>query len=35
LPAADTTVVVISHDRGLAAGLGRQVRVCDGRVAEW
>ena len=35
LHAAGTTVVVITHDRELAAGLDRQVRVRDGRLAEW
>ncbi len=32
LHAAGTTVVVITHDRDLAAGLDRQVRLRDGRV---
>jgi putative ABC transport system ATP-binding protein len=32
LHAGGTTVVVITHDRELAAGLDRQVRMRDGRV---
>jgi putative ABC transport system ATP-binding protein len=32
LHAAGVTVVVISHDRGLAAGLPRRVELLDGRV---
>jgi putative ABC transport system ATP-binding protein len=32
LNAEGTTVVVITHDRDLAAGLPRRVELCDGRV---
>ncbi|MET8043671.1 ABC transporter ATP-binding protein [Micromonospora sp. NPDC005215] len=32
LRSAGTTVVVITHDRDLAASLDRQVQMCDGRV---
>jgi putative ABC transport system ATP-binding protein len=35
LHAAGTTVVVITHDRELAAGLDRQVRMRDGRLTQW
>jgi putative ABC transport system ATP-binding protein len=35
LHAAGTTVVVITHDRDIAAGLDRQVHMRDGRVAAW
>ncbi|MFJ6569354.1 ABC transporter ATP-binding protein [Streptomyces sp. NPDC091292] len=34
LHAAGTTVVIITHDRELAAGLPRQVRMRDGRIVE-
>jgi putative ABC transport system ATP-binding protein len=35
LHSAGTTVVVITHDREVAAGLDRQVLMRDGRVATW
>ena len=35
LHSAGTTVVVITHDRDIAAGLDRQVHMHDGRVAAW
>ncbi|MFI6285227.1 ABC transporter ATP-binding protein [Streptomyces sp. NPDC051018] len=34
LHATGTTVVIITHDRELAAGLPRQVRMRDGRIVE-
>jgi len=33
LHAGGTTVLVITHDRELAAGLPRQITMCDGRVS--
>jgi putative ABC transport system ATP-binding protein len=35
LHSAGTTVVVITHDRDIAAGLDRQVHLRDGRMAGW
>ena len=35
LRSGGTTVVVITHDRDIAAGLDRWVRMRDGRVAGW